>query len=181
MANLLATLIDSSRAAVGRLDVAPERTDLLVLVESVVADHEAEVVDRVRIEVRPGFDPAGEWDPFRLHQLFANLLSNAQKYSPPERPIEISLAGDEQWVRVSVRDYGLGIAAADLGRLFQRYVRTRSAQASQAGGLGLGLYLSQAIAQAHGGRIWVESDGPGCGSTFHLELPRRPGSSDATG
>ncbi len=85
------------------------------------------------------------------------------------------MTGDGDEVQVDVRDYGLGIAPEDLPKLFQRYGRTRDAMTRGIDGLGLGLYLCRGIVEAHGGRIWAESPGPGRGTTMHVVLPRRPG------
>jgi signal transduction histidine kinase len=104
-----------------------------------------------------------------------NLLSNAVKYSPAETPIEVTISAPGAMVEFSVRDYGIGVAADELPRLFERYRRARGAVAHGIEGVGLGLYLTQGIVQAHGGRIWAESAGPGAGTTFHVILPRAAG------
>jgi signal transduction histidine kinase len=74
-----------------------------------------------------------------------------------------------------VQDQGIGLAADEVGELFRRYGRGRSARASGIGGLGLGLYLSHGFVTGHGGRMWAESDGPGRGTAVHVLLPRHTG------
>ena len=104
----------------------------------------------------------------RLHQVVSNLLSNAIKFGAG-KPIEISISGDASTVELTVRDYGIGIAPEDVQRIFGRFERAVSTR--HFGGLGLGLFLSREIVDAHGGAIQVESS-PGEGSTFAVRLPR---------
>lgn len=106
-------------------------------------------------------------DPVRLREVFQNLLSNAVKYSDPDSLTRVEAATTRDGVRVSVSDEGVGIAPEDQQRLFQRFFRA----SDRADGTGLGLYMSKAIIEAHGGAIRVESE-PGKGSTFTVELPR---------
>jgi signal transduction histidine kinase len=111
-------------------------------------------------------------DPTRLRQLFLNLITNAIKYTPRGGEVELQLAATEQEVSFSVRDTGIGIAAIDLPNIFDRFYRAdrvRSRQ-SERGGFGLGLSISQWIAQAHGGTLTVQSR-LHRGSTFTVTLP----------
>jgi signal transduction histidine kinase len=110
----------------------------------------------------------GGWDRLRLEQITTNLLSNAIKYGPG-KPIEITLAGDEQRATLRVRDQGIGIAAEDHGRIFERFERAVSPR--RYGGFGLGLWIVRRVADALGGTIDVESR-PGAGATFTVTLPR---------
>lgn len=107
-------------------------------------------------------------DADRLHQVLANLLDNAQKSSPVVEPIEIEVGGDDGTVDLLIRDHGAGIAEEALERIFDKFVRERGDTVS---GTGLGLYISRQVVDAHGGRIWAESQ-PGSGATFHVSLPR---------
>ena len=109
----------------------------------------------------------------RLRQLFLNLVTNAIKYTPRGGRVELSLSqrvGDE--IAFTVRDTGIGISAADLPHVFERFWRADRARSrtSERGGFGLGLAISQWIAQAHGGRITVQSR-LGRGSVFTVTLP----------
>jgi len=108
-------------------------------------------------------------DPMRLREVFQNLLSNAVKYSDPHSLIRVEAAPTRGGVRASISDEGVGIAPENQQRLFQRFFRA----SDRADGTGLGLYMSKAIVEAHGGTIGVESE-PGQGSTFTVELPRSP-------
>jgi len=105
-----------------------------------------------------------------LKQLLLNLVDNAVAYTPPGGRVELSLDVDGEWVRLSVRDTGPGIPAADLERIFERFYRLDQARTRRGGGAGLGLAIARWIAEAHGGRIAVES-AVGQGSVFTLVLP----------
>ena len=172
MSAMLTTLLDSSRIVLGDLALAPIDADLRDVVREALDIVGPEAADRVTVEIRPGVETSGRWDAERLEHVFANLLSNAGKYSPPETPIRLTVDGDDAMLRVAFQDEGIGIAPQDLPRLFDRYTRGREAMAAGIEGFGLGLYLCRGIVDAHGGRIWAESDGPGTGTTIRLELPR---------
>jgi two-component system, OmpR family, sensor histidine kinase SenX3 len=110
-----------------------------------------------------------------LRTAIANLLDNAVKYSNGAPQISVQVAGatpDTAWVRV--KDAGVGIPKAQLGRIFNRFYRFQP-QGSKVKGTGLGLYIVRAIAKRHGGRVFAESAGEDKGSTFTLELPRVAG------
>jgi signal transduction histidine kinase len=172
ISELLTTLVDASQMALGGLVLQPGPTDLAALIPEVIAQLEPDVAQRVCLQIPPDLGMTGSWDAARLAQVLSNLLSNAAKYSPPDTPIAVRLQGDAETVRLSVHDEGIGIPSEDLPRLFGRYVRARNAIEHHSGGLGLGLYLSRSIVEAHGGRIWVTSPGPGKGTTVFVELPR---------
>jgi len=110
-------------------------------------------------------------DPMRIGQVATNLIGNAIKFSPENGRIEVFASGDESQVTLSVKDYGRGISARDLNRLFQRFAQLDSSTTRKAGGTGLGLVISKGIVEQHGGKIWVES-AEGQGSTFSFSLPR---------
>lgn len=103
-------------------------------------------------------------DPVRFHQIIANLLSNAAKYSPEGAPIDVTLTKTSHLLKIAIRDRGPGIAKSDIAKLFDRFFRTKEAEETREG-MGLGLYITKGLVEGHGGRIWVESE-PGKGSTF---------------
>jgi PAS domain S-box-containing protein len=119
----------------------------------------------------PSFD--GDYD--RLSQLFDNLISNALKYTPDGGDVEITLQRVDDRALVQVRDTGIGISPADQQHVYERFVRASSATERSVPGVGLGLTIAKAIAEAHGGRIGIESK-EGVGSTVRVELPLREGS-----
>ena len=121
----------------------------------------------------PNLELTGEWDSNRLQQVVANLIGNALKYSAVDKQVEIDLKGDENMVTLRVRDHGIGIPSEDILHVFSRYSRAHNAVEGGIEGLGLGLYLSKGIVEAHGGRIWVESDGQDQGTAVTVVLPRQ--------
>jgi len=124
------------------------------------------------VSVRLGHEDQAlaQGDPDRLRQLFLNLADNAVKYTPAGGTVTLSLWREGQWVRVTVKDTGVGIAPEDQPHVFERFYRADKARSRAAGGTGLGLAIARWIVQAHGGRIEVEST-LGQGSTFTVWLP----------
>ena len=110
-------------------------------------------------------------DPDRVAQIVSNYLSNALRHAPDGSRITISTAGSDGRVRVSVADQGPGLAPDQLEAVFERFYRVDAARSRTAGGSGIGLAIVRALADAMGGQAWGESNGPGRGATFHLELP----------
>ena len=131
----------------------------------------AELGGRLRVAVDQG---AGEAtvraDPARLQQVFRNLLSNASKYGGSDAPIELHLSSSTGEAVFSVTDSGPGVDPQSVPQLFQRFTRIRPAGREDVPGSGLGLYISRRIVEAHGGRIWVDTE-VGRGSTFSFALP----------
>jgi signal transduction histidine kinase len=107
----------------------------------------------------------------RLELSLANLLNNAIRFSGPQAQVEAELVrrGSEAWLRI--RDRGIGLAAEDLERVFDPFYQVEDHMTRRHEGLGLGLSIVRAIAEAHGGRAWAESPGPGQGTTFTLAIP----------
>jgi signal transduction histidine kinase len=124
--------------------------------------------ERIATRIDEGL-PRVSADPERLERVLSNLLSNALKYSTPGTPVVVSARPGDGEVVTSVADEGPGIDPADLPHLFDRYFRAGKVRAPHEG-LGLGLYITKGLVEAHGGRIWVESE-VGQGSTFSFTLP----------
>jgi two-component system sensor histidine kinase BaeS len=110
-------------------------------------------------------------DRDRLAQIVSNYVSNALRHAPDGSTISIAAAETVDYVRVSVSDEGPGLAPDQLEAVFERFYRVDSARSRASGGSGIGLAIVRALADAMGGQVWAESDGPGHGATFHLELP----------
>jgi two-component system, OmpR family, sensor histidine kinase SenX3 len=123
-------------------------------------------------EFHPG-PPATVWaDPDEVRAAVSNLIDNAVKYSGKEVRISVETAPvDGRFVRLRVKDEGVGIPKMELKQIFKRFYRVPGPIASRIKGTGLGLYIVRSVAKRHGGRAWAESEGPGRGSTFVLQLP----------
>jgi two-component system, OmpR family, sensor histidine kinase VicK len=111
-------------------------------------------------------------DPLRLEQIIGNILNNAVKYGSAESPIRVTLRREGQFVRISISNEGEPIPAVEMEALFKRFSRARGGP-RKAKGLGLGLYITRALVESHGGRIEAESGGTT--TTFHVYLPAQAG------
>jgi PAS domain S-box-containing protein len=168
---LVERLLDVSHIVQGKLVMQLEPTNLAEIVEHVVADfHEAATRARSELRFRASGDGVGTWDRLRIEQAVVNLLANAIKYGEGA-PIEVVVEATDANVQLHVTDHGIGIAQQDLERIFTRF--ERAVPTRHYGGLGLGLYISRNIVEAHGGAIHVSSR-PGASTTFTIELPRHP-------
>lgn len=110
-------------------------------------------------------------DPQRLAQIISNLLTNAAKYSQPGSKIILRAQKLDDWVRLAVKDEGVGIAPDMIDHVFELFVQQSQTIERSEGGLGLGLAIVRSLTELHGGRVWVHSEGLGKGSEFTLELP----------
>ena len=169
LSRLIDRLLDVSRIAQGRVEMAPERFDLSALVRQVADDFREPALEaRAPLELELPDEMEGCWDRLRMEQVLVNLISNAVKYGAG-KPISVSLEAEDDRVRVTVADRGIGIAPDDVERIFGRFQRAVSIR--NYGGLGLGLYITRFIVEAHQGTISVSSR-IDQGSTFVVELPR---------
>jgi signal transduction histidine kinase len=166
--SLVLELLDVSRIEQGRLVGRLESVDLVALADSACMRHTTS--NHLCTLSAPGL-LIGMYDGLRIEQLFDNLLENAVKYSPAGGEVRMVLSQEGSSASVSVSDHGIGIAAADLPHLFDRFFRGENLNDRQFAGLGLGLFICAGIVEQHGGRIWATSEGRGAGSTFHVVLP----------
>jgi signal transduction histidine kinase len=172
LVTMIDTLSDASRVAMGALDADPEPVSLDHVVRDTVGTLGPGARGRVQVSIEPGANLIGLWDATLLHRLVANLIGNALKYSPTDRPVEVLIGeGEGPTACVTVRDQGMGMAPEELDRVFERFARTERARRSGAAGLGLGLYACRGIVSAHGGTIVVASDGYDRGTTVTVTLP----------
>ena len=166
---LVCDFLDRARIEAGAFELKRAVVDLRDVVRVAVEPFEgASPAHGVSLRL-PAAPALAECDRGRIEQILTNLLSNAIKYSPDGGGIEVSVERDGETLRTTVRDHGLGIAKEDLASLFQPYQRV-GAHRQQIAGVGLGLFVSRRIAEAHGGELRVESV-PSEGSTFRLILP----------
>ena len=166
---LISDLLDVARIETGTLAVSPEPTDVALLVGEACNGFRSGG-GRHYIDLDLARDlPWVMADRLRMVQVLGNLLTNAAKYSPESSAIRVGAVGEEGHVTVSVSDQGRGIPAESLPHLFRKFSRLESQE--QGGDTGLGLAICKGIVEAHGGRIWAESDGPGLGARFTFTLP----------
>ncbi|HLL04045.1 MAG TPA: HAMP domain-containing sensor histidine kinase [Myxococcaceae bacterium] len=169
MNRLIGDLVDVASLEAGKLHVAPVAQDATALVrESVGAFLPMARARGLSLEARIREKKLmAKLDRDRVLQVLANLLSNAIKFTPKEGRILVQVEPVARGVRFSVTDTGSGIPSDQLEAVFERYWQARREGPR---GLGLGLYIAKGIVEAHGGRIWVESQ-PGTGSTFSFTIP----------
>jgi PAS domain S-box-containing protein len=181
LTRLVDDLLDIGRISRGRLALRKERVAL------------ERVVDMALETSRPHINAAGhrlsvilpaeaavlDADPARLAQVFANLLNNAARYTPPEGSISLTAAVEGSEAVVSVEDNGIGFGPEAAARLFEPFSPLTSASGRAHGGLGLGLSLVQGIVALHGGKVEGRSEGPGHGSQFVVRLPLALGAQQA--
>jgi signal transduction histidine kinase len=141
-------LLDLTRIRAGKLILHREPVDLSVLVRDVAGRFQGP------LQVRGESPLAGQWDPLRMEQVVTNLLSNALKYGDG-KPVLISLQRGEGLARITVQDQGIGIPENEQERIFERFERSSTVKGIK--GLGLGLYITRQIVEAHGGQIRVTS------------------------
>ncbi len=177
MRHLIGDLLDVARINTGTLPVAPEPVDVHLLVHDAKNRFVAGgATNPLSVEVAEGL-PLVMADRRRIAQVLSNLLFNAAASSPEGSPIVVTAAKDGAHVAVSVTDEGRGIPAELMPELFRRFSRARGADpasgpaASGVEGSGLGLAICKGIVEAHGGRIWADSDGPGLGARFTFTMP----------
>jgi signal transduction histidine kinase len=176
MERLINELLDFARVESGQLAFHFSDFDLVSLIEETVTEA-ARATQRHWITLQTQHASIeGRWDRDRLAQVFANLLTNAIKYSPDGGPINVSVewsGNPNDDIAVAIRDEGLGIPAQDMPRLFTRYSRVGDGSHFHRSGLGIGLYITKEIVDSHGGRISVTSEA-NKGSTFTVSLPLQP-------
>jgi signal transduction histidine kinase len=173
MARLVDDLLDVSRITQDKINLKSERLDLCTLVKRAVEAQMPAIRARGHEVVvkLPGEPLAASGDAVRLAQVLGNLINNAAKYTPDGGRIEVSLTAGGGRARISVRDNGIGIEAGYREHVFELFGQVRYPRPHSHDGLGIGLALVQRLVEMHGGRVEVQSDGPGQGSEFLVHLP----------
>ena len=168
---LLALVSDLMMSADSAVHVNPRRTDLASLVQGSLGSAQAHAqASQVSLSTDLPGPLWADVDPLRISQALDNLVSNAIKYSPDGGTVHISASTEDGRVLLHVKDDGMGMTAADAGRVFTRFFRSPAVREGPIPGAGLGLSITKAIIERHGGSISC-STRPGCGSTFTVELP----------
>ncbi|MCC6175459.1 MAG: GAF domain-containing protein [Chloroflexi bacterium] len=169
---LVTDLLDISRIQAGRVAMSIGPVDIPDLAETIAERSRTRAPDYRFSTDFPASFPIVKGDREKLRQALVNLLDNAIKYSPAGTAIAIGGRVEPDYVVLFVRDQGIGIPREEQDRVFERFHRVDTGLSRSTQGVGLGLYITRAIVEAHGGQIWVESTGSGQGSTFYIRLPR---------
>jgi signal transduction histidine kinase len=169
MTNLINGFLNVSRLESGKINLEKQ--------EFLLNDLMKDIIDETRIMVKShelillaGNAVFVHADRDKIGSVITNLVSNAIKYSPKGKKVQLACQQEGNYVKVMVEDEGIGIKKEDQEKLFERYYRVENNQARYISGFGIGLYLSSEIIHRHHGRIGVEST-PGTGSTFWFTLP----------
>lgn len=171
--SLIAELLDVSRIQAGKLQFHAQEFDPDVLLNEVLENIRNSEPSHQIIKHGEVHRPVHA-DRDRIEQVIINLLTNAVKYSPGMEKVDVFISEAGDALRISVKDYGIGIPEKNLSKIFDRYYRVETGGV-RFQGLGIGLYISYEIIKRHNGKMWVESS-EGSGSTFHFELPFNSGS-----
>lgn len=176
LTRLIDDLLDVSRIATDKLALRIESTELIPIVEEVVAEQRQHNTSRIITLSLPLEPILLRADADRIGQVVTNYLTNALKYSPDNTEVAVTVERDDHLARVSVRDFGAGIPEQEQERIWERFYRSPSieVQSGSGIGLGLGLFISRSIVERHGGQVGVESH-PGEGACFWFTLPLRSG------
>jgi signal transduction histidine kinase len=169
---MVTELLDVSRLELGRISLRPVRVELAEVIRSTVDKVAMEWPDLDARTAAAADLPAVSADRDKVVQVLTNLVENACKYGRAG-VVEIAAVPEQDgaWVRVSVRDHGPGIPVAERPHVFERFFR---GDQSQPTGIGLGLWISRGLVEAHGGRLWLDADpepGAGAGATLSFTLP----------
>ena len=168
LSSLVDRLLDVTQIRSGKFNLRYETFDLISLIREVISRFTVEN-PALRISLQHERHIEGAWDRLRIDQVVTNLISNAIKYGG-QKPIVIHAPADHEWAMITIRDEGIGISPENLDRIFVRFERITAPPTSQ--GLGLGLWITKQIVEAHGGSVMAESE-LGNGSTFTVRLPFR--------
>ena len=162
--------LDASRVEAGELELRRERCDACELARATLDLFEPVAREHRLTSTLPEEPAWVRCDAMRIEQVLGNLVSNAIKYSPAGTAIDVAVKPCADGVEISVADHGIGIAGSELASIFEPFRRT-GASKEAIPGVGLGLFVSRKLVEAHGGRLDVAST-PGAGSTFTVQLPR---------
>ena len=169
MSAMINGFLNISRLESSKIIIDKQRFNLEELVAEVI--REAEIITSSHfIRFEPCKPVTIEADHDKISSVISNLISNAVKYSPKGKVIDVKCEVIDHTARISIRDEGMGIKPADIPNLFERYYRVQNNHTQHISGFGIGLYLSAEIIHRHDGKIWVESES-GIGSTFYFSLP----------
>jgi len=163
-------LLDVQRITSGRFEITLEEVELINTLNEVIEeltplfdDKQQTLIVNAPNELKVAVDET------RISQLFINVLRNANKFTPEEGTIEITVEPSESYVQISIKDSGIGLSEEDIGKLFKPFPFIQ--HEVEVSSTGLGLAISKGIVDMHNGEIWAESEGKGMGSTFFIKIP----------
>ncbi len=169
---LVDSLLYLSRAQVGRMRYYFEKLQLAELINNCVHDQLLQAKNKgISLQTDIEDVPPVRGDKDKLTDVLTNLIDNALKFTSEHGRVTVSARKISEGVHIEVKDTGIGIPADHIPQLFQRFYQVDSSASRRYGGTGLGLYISRTIVEAHGGKIWIESE-EGKGTTVHVELPQ---------
>lgn len=170
---MIEDLLDVSRIARGTIRLEPREVDATEIIEGAIEKSRPLVFDHNHdLRVNNSAAPLPLWvDPARMEQVVTNLINNAAKYTPDGGEIVVCATRVGEYVSITVRDNGIGIAPEALPNVFDLFVQVNPSSDRAGGGLGIGLNLVQKIVQMHGGEVRAASGGVGRGSEFTIRLP----------
>jgi len=173
LVRLVEDLRDLQRVTAGKFRISKKFLNLEeVLAQAIeTASPDAERANQSIVLQMPFEATFVKGDEVRLCQVFANLINNASKFSPPGSKISLKVSASTDEVTISVKDNGIGIEKDQLGRIFEMFAQARQHSERSNTGMGLGLALAKELVQLHDGAIEAISDGPGKGSEFIVRLP----------
>jgi signal transduction histidine kinase len=175
MSDMVAELLDAARIERGTFELQPRPVDLAGLARRAVEQRRPSLERHDLLLETDAVALVGRWDPQRLEQVIRDLIDNAIRFSPDGGAVTVRVSHAEHLARLCVSDQGIGIPADERERIFEAFYRGAIAQKRNLSGLGLGLFVSRAIIQRLGGRLWLdlsaESEAAHPGSQFCMELP----------
>ena len=172
MIKLISTLLNISRIESGRLIVEPVEIDLVTYFEDLARQCQSNVKGQKLLLTMPKGPYKVVVDPMLLRQITNNFVNNASKYSPEDKPIEISVVDQGDKYMISVADHGIGIPQSQQRKIFGKFFRASNVSKHETDGTGMGLYIGSMLVKLLGGTIGFESK-EGVGSTFKVILPKR--------
>lgn len=173
--SLIEDLLDVSRIQTGNIELHKTTFDFDAMInEAIEGLRTSATHHQIVLNGKTGAHVIG--DESHIIQVINNLLSNAVKYAPDAETIEVSISNVSDYIKVSVKDFGLGMSAEDKKRVFERFFRSGEIQ-KRFPGMGIGLYICDQIIKNHGGTLWVESE-IGKGSTFSFTIPKNASKSN---
>ncbi len=167
--DLVSNLLDISRIQAGKLEYNMEKILLNKLIAETIENMQT-ITKSHKLILKGNVAQSVFADRNRIGQVLINLITNAIKYSPHSHKVLIRITKNRHHVKVSVQDFGIGIAISDRERIFERFFQASNKSQQTYPGLGLGLYITSEIVKRHHGNIWVDS-AEGKGSTFSFILP----------